>query len=296
MKLLICPKSKDIEREINLGITSFLLGITGFTTNQNCCFDLDEIKQIQDRYPNIEIFLLLNKNIFNHELEMIEEMLKKIDTMTIAGIFFYDQAILSIHQRLNLNTPLVWNQTHMVTNYNTCSYYYNQGVMYGVLAGEITLDEMLEIRQKTKMKLIVTILGYPVMSHSNRKLLKNYFAFTKEEKKQDMYTLKEPHKEELYLVKEDESGTSFYEGLLLNGTEALCSLIEADFSYALIFENEIADDKLEKIIPLYKDMLDKTSFTDKEKTSYIEISKKILESDYTGFFFKKTIYKVKRND
>ena len=32
----------------------------------------------------------------------------------------------------------------MVTNYNTCNYYYDKGCEYGVVSSEITLDEINE--------------------------------------------------------------------------------------------------------------------------------------------------------
>ena len=31
----------------------------------------------------------------------------------------------------NIKIDLVWHQTHMVTNYNTCNFYYDNGVNYG---------------------------------------------------------------------------------------------------------------------------------------------------------------------
>ncbi len=295
MQLLVCPKTKDISFEVEQGITSFLLGLKGYTTNQDCCYTLEELKDLLNKYPHIEVFILLNKNLFNKDLLNIEEILKELDKLSLKGIFFYDQAILSIHQRLALKTPLVWNQTHLVTNYNTCNYYLNQGVSYALLASEITLDEMLEIRKKTSLNLMVTILGYPVMSHSHRKLLTNYFKFIHKEKDKKTYEITEPVGKQNYLVQEDETGTSFYDALLLNGTKPLFSLVEADFSYGVIFEKEIDNKKLSKIIPLYQKIMKQGKFTDEEKDSFVQEANHILQSDSTGFFYKRTIYKVKKN-
>ena len=35
-------------------------------------FTLDEIKQLLDKYPNIELFISVNKNIFNDEINDLE--------------------------------------------------------------------------------------------------------------------------------------------------------------------------------------------------------------------------------
>lgn len=295
MKLMVCPKGKDITSSWKLGVTSYLVGLKGFSTNCDCSVTVEEIHSMIEKYPNIELFILINKNIFNHELETIEQELKRLEKESVKGIFFYDQAILSIHQRFGLKHPLVWNQTHMVTNYNTCNYYLEQGVEYGLVAGEITLDEILEMKKKTKMKLIVPILGYAIMSHSNRKLLSNYFQFIGKEKKKKQYSLTEANQEHSYFVEEDQTGTSFYEGVLLNGTEALFSLLEQRIPYVLIYEKGIENKVLEGIIPLYLELIQKGLLTEEEKEAYLCQSKKILNSNHTGFFFKKTIYKVKKN-
>lgn len=295
MKLLVSPKEKDLSKRINQGVTSFLVGLTGFCTNCDCTFSLEELKKFRKEYPFIELFLIMNKNLFNQEIPVVEELLTELNSLSIHGIFFYDQAILSIHQRLHLKTPLVWNQTYMVTNYNTCNYYYQQGVEYGVLASEITLDEMLEIQEKSKMKLMATILGYPAMSHSNRKLLSNYFSFIQKEKEKKYYHITEPKKEHPYFLEEDSTGTSIYEGLLLNGTGPLFSLKEAGIAYGILVEKEIDDEKLDLIIPMYLEIMKKDHISDSEKEKYLQKSITILKSDYTGFFYRKTIYKVKRN-
>lgn len=291
MNLLVCPKTKDLSLDIKRGITSFLLGVEEFTTNQEASFTLDELKEIKKTYPNIEIFLLLNKNLENREIEKTEKLLKEVDTLGLQGIFFYDQAILSIHNRLGLKTPLVWNQTHLVTNYNTCNYYYDKGCSYALVAGEITLDEILEIKEKTKLGLMVTILGYPIMSHSKRRLLTNYFKFLDKNKLKKRYEIKE--KERFFYVEEDDTGTSFYEGRLLNGTKALFSLLEKDFPYVVVFEKGIDDEKLDFILPLYLKILTKKNWTKEEQEEVISSSIEKLESDYTSFFYEETIYRVK---
>ena len=35
----------------------------------------------------------------------------------------------------------------MVTNYNTCNYYYDKGVNFAYISNEITLEEMIEIKK-----------------------------------------------------------------------------------------------------------------------------------------------------
>ena len=296
MKLLVCPKDKDIAKEIARGTSSFLLGVKSYTTNQDCCFTVGEIKDIRKKYPSIEIFLLMNKNLYNDEIESLKKTLQTLDTFALQGIFFYDQAILYLHQKLGLKTPLVWNQTHLVTNYNTCNYYQQQGCSYALLAGEITLDEMLTIKKNTSLSLMVTVLGYPVMSHSRRKLLTHYFKYLKKPKTKDRYQIKETMKDTTYFLREDETGTSFYQGKCLNGSRPLFTLKENDFSYGVVFEQSMEEATLDQIIPLFHTILNNDFPKEEDRDKIVKQSVELLESDNTGFFYQSTIYKVKKNE
>ncbi|MEG1495675.1 MAG: U32 family peptidase [Bacilli bacterium] len=296
MKLMVCPNNRDIKEQLNLGVKSFLFGVKDFSINDNNALTLENIISFRKEYPNIELFLSMDKNLFNNELELTRELLVKFNELEIAGIFFYDQAILNIWQELALTVPLVWNQTHLVTNYNTCNYYSELGVKYGLLANEITLEEMLEIRSKSKLLLMVNLLGYPVMAHSKRKLLTNYFNYTKSFQEDRIYTLKEPNKDDKYLIKENNIGTCLYNGLLFHATSSLFDYVKQDFAYGIIYMENISSSKINEVITIYQEILKGNTYSSLEQAELIRVVNNILESNNTGFLYKKTIYKVKRND
>ncbi|MEG2564539.1 MAG: U32 family peptidase [Bacilli bacterium] len=296
MKLMVCPNNRDIKEQLNLGVKSFLFGVKDFSINDNNALTLENIISFRKEYPNIELFLSMDKNLFNNELELTRELLVKFNELEIAGIFFYDQAILNIWQELSLTVPLVWNQTHLVTNYNTCNYYSELGVKYGLLANEITLEEMLEIRSKSKLLLMVNLLGYPVMAHSKRKLLTNYFNYTKSFQEDRIYTLKEPNKDDKYLIKENNIGTCLYNGLLFHATSSLFDYVKQDFAYGIIYMENISSSKINEVITIYQEILKGNTYSSLEQAELIRVVNNILESNNTGFLYKKTIYKVKRND
>lgn len=289
MKLLVVPNNLDFDRFRALGVHSFLVGVREFSTNFKTSLSVDEIRSLCEKYPKEEIFLSFNKNLFNRELPVVETILKELDSLPIAGIFFYDLAILQLAQELHLKIPLVWNQTHLVTNYQTCNYYYHKGVQYALLSSEITLEEMLEIRNHTDMKLMVTIFGYPVIAHSKRKLLTNYFSSIEEVKEDKPYEVRESVNHEPYLLKESGTGTTIFYHRFLNGTEPLFTLCDADFSYGLVYED--GDESLmTQVIQTFQNII----AGKEEKNHAISYMNSLLGS-YTGFFYKKTIYKVKKH-
>lgn len=289
MKLLVVPNNLEFNRFRDLGVHSFLVGIRDFSTNFKTSLSVDEIRDLCEKYPEEEIFLSFNKNLFNHELPVVESILKELDSLPIAGIFFYDLAILRLAQELHLKIPIVWNQTHLVTNYQTCNYYFREGVSYALLSSEITLEEMLEIKKHTDMKLMATIFGYPIIAHSKRKLLSNYFASIQEEKEERPYEIQECVGHDPYLLREDSTGTTFFYHRLLNGTEPLFALKDANFSYGLVYED--GDEPLmREVIETFQNII--AGKEDKENA--VSRMNSFIGS-YTGFFYKKTIYKVKKN-
>lgn len=287
MKLLIVPKNLELDRFISKGYNSFLFGLDKFSNNMINSIDMDKIEELKNKYANINIFISINKNLFNDEINDITKILIKLNKINISGVLFYDLGIINICKKNNLSIPLIWNQTYMVTNYNTCNYYNNMGCNGAVLASEITLDEVIEICSKTNLNLFVNLFGYPVMAHSNRKLLSNYFTYINKEKNKSQYMISEPLKNEKYIVKEDNTGTSFYNGVLLNASKPLVELRDI-INYGIVTE-DVDSNIFNTIIDSYQTIINK-----KETSStFSDLSK--LIGDYTGFFYKKTIYKVKKN-
>lgn len=286
MKLLIEPKDTNLDRFISLGYDSFLIGIKDLSNNIDNAIPVDEILELRDKYKDIKLFIVMNKNIFNNELGIVLEVLEKLNNK-IDGLLFYDLSILRLVKKNNLNIPLVWNQTYMVTNYNTCNYYKEMGCEYALLASEITIDEIKEIREKSNIKLMLNIFGYPVMSHSNRKLISNYFNFINKEKEKNKYTITEVNKDTPYIVKEDKTGTSFLYGNLLNGTSALIELKDLDIDYVIARE-DVDSDLFYKVLDNFNSIINNNY-----KDDIVDEMNKLI-GEYTGFFYKKSIYKVKK--
>ena len=283
MKFAIITNSiNNILEYTKIGASAFIFGLKNYSSGYNNEVTIDEIREIRETYSG-ELFIAINKNIFNRELEELETIMKELDNLNINGILFYDMAILSIKKRLGLNIPLVWNQTHMVTNYNTCNYYLEKGCEYGVLSSEITLEEINEIKEKTKMKLFLNVLGYQIMGYSRRHLLDNYFKSTDKKRDNNSYIIKNNGDE--YIIQEEENGNALYFGKPLNGS-VIVNQVKVD--YLILNDNNFEKDIFIKAFMLFKELLDT-----KDESIIKEIDK--LVGDNRGFFFTKTIYKVKKD-
>lgn len=291
MELIVIPNSVDqISFYKECGSKLFILGLEDYCINYPSA-SLEQIKELSNKY---QLFISINKNLFNNELSDLKEKLIELSHLPITGILFYDLGVLNIVRENNISVNLVWHQTHMVTNYNTCNFYYEKGVKYGFLANEITLDEIIEIKKHTNMKLMVNCFGYPIMSHSRRMLLTNYFKSIQKEKEDRVYHLE--NMDEDYLLKESKNGASILYGKLINGTRPLFDLAENNIDYCVLDMQEVDQKIGEKVLNKYQYIVKNYSIITADEKENIIKNMNNLIGDSTNFFYKKTIYKVKKDN
>ncbi len=282
MKLLVEPMNKE---NLEFNCDGLILAIKDYAVESNTYFTLDEIKNIRDSF-NGGIFVKLNKNLMNDDISFVKDILVQLDKMNITGVFFYDLAVLELKRELNLNIDLVWNQTHMVNNYKTCNYYYSKGVKYALLGKEITLDEILEIINLSDITSMVEVVSKPSVAFSKRKLVSNYYKDMGIDGSNEII-VNEKVSNLNFDIKEDSNGTVFFLDLITNGTSIIRDLYDNGCSYIIMREygidnfRELVNDTMEYIKDSCSDL------------SYVLKYKKL--GDSTNFFFKKTIYRVKKN-
>lgn len=286
MKLLVMPSSIKQINEIIDNIDGVIVGIDELCINMPVNFTKEEVFEIIDicNKNNKEIFISLNKNMFNSDLDYLKEILLELDKKEINGIMYYDIAIVNMKQELGLKTVLVWNQEHLTTNYLTSNYWYDFGAKYTYLSSEITIEEINEIKEKASAKLMVTLFGYLPMFVSRRHLVKNYL---------DTFELKDDSKINIlekegnkYQIIDSKDGTVAYSSHILNGiTEVLNTKVD----YMVLNSFSIDDDKFKEVVYMFKTV---------STNNVIEYKEKIDSMFKTnlGFLYKETIYKVKRND
>lgn len=263
-----------------------ILPLEGYAVESNIFFSIEEIEAICKEFRG-DIFLKLNKNLMNEDIEKVRDILVRLDKLNITGIFFYDLAVLQLKKELGLSVDLVWNQTHMVNNYKTCNYYYSKGVKYALLGKEITLDEIKEIITKSNITSMVEVVSRPSVAFSKRKLVSNYYKdLGKSGDKNLKVTEKVTNSD--YDVVEDCNGTSFYLDAVTNGTGIIKDLYDAGCQYIIFREYGLEDYFDELIIETKKYIL--SGCLEKD---YVLKYRKL--GDSTNFFFKKTIYRVKKN-
>lgn len=284
MKLLIIPKSIDQIESLIEDIDGVIVGIKDLSINQPAYFTLDEIKKINEIIKNNgkEIFVSLNKNMFNKDLEILEYTLLQLDNLKLNGILYYDIAIVNFKKNLKLVTPLVWNQEHLTTNYLTSNFWYEYGAKYTMLSSEITIDEINEIALNANAKTMVPIFGYLPMFVSRRHLVKNYLDTFKIKDDSNINYIKKEDK--MYAIIDSNDGTIAYSNKCLNGINETLKL---NVDYIVLNSFNINNATFKRVVSMYNIVNESNVQEFKEEID------KMLDTD-TGFLYKETIYEVKK--
>lgn len=285
MDLIVKVKSyRNLDNYIKMGANAFLFGIKDFSINSLTNLNIRKLKKIKDKYKNIKIYISVDKNMFNKDLDKLTKFLINVDNLNLDGIFFYDLGIYYIKEKYNLKTPLVWNQNYFVNNYETCNYYYSKGIKYGVISNEITKEEIEKIVKNTKMNMFINVFGYQMMSYSKRKLVSNYFRFLKRLNFKKYHKLIENKR--TFIIKEEKYGTCFLSDYVLCYVNYLNYFKSIGVKGVILNEELIDKDIFLNIIKMYKENID-------DENNYYDKIKKLIPNIDLGFLNTKTIYKVK---
>ncbi len=273
MKTLIIPSSL---KQMSLACDGVIIGIKDLSVNMPAYFNLEDLKTIDK-----EVFVCLNKNMHNSDIDYLKKTLIKLNNYNIKGVIFYDLAIPNLAKKLNLNYNLVWSQEHMTNNYYTINFWYNQNVKYTWVSNDITLREMQEIKKNTKAKLMVTLFGYLPIFTSKRNLVKNYLkTFDLQDESQINYMEKEG---KIYPLV-DQNGTVVYTDFILDGLKEKLLL---DYDYIVLNSFLIDDDKFSKVVDIFNNV------NEKNKDILNEQLNDLFDNLKKGFFYQETVYKVK---
>lgn len=277
MKLLGVIRDNNFLEYLDNGLDGIILPLENFSVDYFKYYSISDIRECRKSTDKL-LYIVINKMIFNNELDNLLSVLKELESIKIDGVFFYDLAVLNLVRENNLSINLIYNGTHMVTNSDTINLYYDLGVKGAYLSNEITKDEALNIRNNTKSDLFILLLGNPVVAMSRRSLLASYFV-NKNKSKNEIITIKEPKSGQEFLVKEDSNGTTFFYNRRLNLSNVYKELVDFGINYGIIEQGDYSSDE-------YKELINAFVNFDKQKIDE-------LAGHNRGFLYRETIYKVK---
>lgn len=289
MKLMIMPNSLDMVKNMIDKYDAVMIGIENLSINMPKYYSYEEFKEMYDicKQNGKEVFVALNKNMHNKDLDYLKEIMFKLEYLDVSGIMYYDVALVNIKLENNLKTSLVWGQEHLTTNAITSNFWNSYGADYTLVSSEITSDEVLEMQKESKSKLIVTVFGHLPMFVSERHLVKNYLkTFDLKDNSEINYI---ENSGNIYPIIDNDLGTISYSSHVLNGINEVLKFREIGINYILLNPFLISDNDFKIVLDLFN------SVNRDNVENYSKQIEEMFNTDY-GFFNKETIYKVKKND
>lgn len=268
-------KINDV-KELTYPADGYILGIDTFSYLFGKTFGVEDIKKIKKENTDKEIYVSVNKMIFNDEIEDYKKILMEIDNLSIDGIIVGDIAALTY----KLKTNVILDQMHLNNSYYTINHYKNNGASGIMLTNDITLNDINVIHDNTNTLLFKQVFGYPHLSTSNRRLVTNYLTHFNLENESRSYEISEQNSDSYYKIIEDDFGTHILGEKPIN---LLSVYDKLNVDYAVI-DGYLLDD--------IKMVLEAFLNNDLSKIKKIEE----LYNTNDGFINKETIYKVKNDE
>jgi putative protease len=141
-------------------------------------FTLEEINDgltFARRY-NKKVYVTVNILAHNRDLQQLPAYLEKLEEIQVDGLIISDPGIIKLSQRYAPSLPLTLSTQASVSNYEAAAFYRDLGVKRIVLARELSLEEIQEIKERVDIEIEMFIHGAMCVSYSGRCLLSHYMT------------------------------------------------------------------------------------------------------------------------
>lgn len=265
-------------------------------------FTIEEMKEGIEFAHNLGKKVYVTINIFPHNNDLIglPEYIKKLREINVDAVIVSDLGIFSIVKEVAPDLEIHISTQANNTNYKSAETWYKLGASRVVLARELTLDEIREIRDKVPedLELEAFVHGAMCISYSGRCLLSNYM--TNRDSNRGMcahpcrykyYLVEEKRPGQYFPVFEDERGTYIMNSQDLCMIEYIPELIRAGISSFKIEGRMKSSYYVASVVKAYREAIDsyyELGDNYKFNPKWLEdVSKSSHREFSTGFYFGK---------
>ena len=305
-ELLVTPHSvAHLEQLIEAGADAFLIGEQQFALRLAGEFTIEDIEKSVTlaHASGKKIYVSMNGLYHNDKVELLRPYMEKLAAIGVDGIPFGDPAVVMAKREAGLDIPLHWNTETTATNWFTANYWGKRGANRAVLARELSMEEVIEIKENAEIAIEVQVHGMTCMFQSKRSLLGNYFLYQDKameienrSKNKNMF-LHDKERHNKYPIYEDLNGTHIFSPNDMCIIDELNELMDAGVDSFKIDGVLQEADYVTKVTQLYRQAVDAymesadayEGIKDDLLEQIEEIQPELRPLD-TGFFFKETVY------
>lgn len=305
-ELLVTPHSvAHVEHLIEAGADAFLIGEQKFGLRLPGEFTISDIEMVVSlaHTANKKVYVAMNALFHNDKVDALQPYMEKLASLGVDGITFGDPAVVMAKREAGLDIPLHWNTETTATNWFTANYWGKRGANRAVLARELSMEEIIEIKENAEVAIEVQVHGMTCMFQSKRSLLGNYFLYQDKameienrSKNKNMF-LHDKERHNKYPIFEDTNGTHIFSPNDMCIIDELNELIDAgidSFKIDGILQTQAYVTKVTNLyrqaIDAYVESPDVYDDVKQDLLTEIEEMQPELRPLDTGFFFKETVY------
>jgi U32 family peptidase len=305
-ELLVTPVSvSDIETLALAGADAFMIGEQRYGLRLAGEFSREDVAEaIKAAHKHgKKVYVAMNALFHNDKISELDDYIAFLQEAGADAVVFGDPAVLMAAREVAPDMLLHWNTETTATNWYTCNYWGRKGAKRAVLARELSMDTIVEMKENAEVEIEVQVHGMTCMFQSKRSLLGNYFEYRgkameiENRKEQRNMFLHDEERHNKYPIYEDENGTHIMSPNDMCIVDELGEMIEAGIDSFKIDGVQKSSDYILEVTKLYRKAIDlcvedEVQY-DKQKDGFLEEAKSLQPENRpldTGFFFKETVY------
>ncbi|MGG5254952.1 peptidase U32 family protein [Neobacillus sp. SM06] len=305
-ELVVTPMSvNDILPFIEAGADAFVVGEQRYGLRLAGEFSREEVKKAIDlaHSKGKKVYVAMNAIFHNEKVEELKDYLRFVKDANADAVIFGDPAVLMTAKEVAPNMKLHWSTETTGTNWYSCNYWGRKGAKRAVLAREINMDAIVEIKEHAEVEIEVLVHGMMCMFQSKRSLLGNYFEYQgkamkieNHQARKNMF-LHDKERGNKYPIFEDENGTHIMSPNDVCIIDELQDMLEAGVDSFKIDGILKSSEYIQEVTKAYRQAIDlyfeDPDRYDDKKDELLAHLEEIQPSNRpldTGFFFKETVY------
>ena len=275
-------------------LASKRFGLRTFAGN----FDSEELAWAVDFVHGAGKKIYITINIIPHDSDFdgLEDYIRQLDNLGVDAVIVADLGVMQVVKRVAPNLDIHVSTQANVTNSETAKFYASLGAKRIILARELSLEEIKNIRNELPRDVELECFGHGAMciSYSGRCLLSTFMTGRDANRGACVqacrwnYTIRETNKTEEYPIEEDSKGTYILNSHDMCMIEYLDQLRDAGISSIKVEGRMKSEYYVANIINAYRKALDYMQ-THEEYNLPKEIADEVNKSSHrtysTGFFF-----------
>lgn len=173
---------EKLEYAIRYGATAVYLGVVDFSLRamrKGEIITLDNLKTAVSLAHSLgaKAYLTLNIFAFNNDIKLLESSIERLKESNPDAVIVSDFGIINLVKKYMPETPLHISTQTNTLNYESVKFWRDFGASRVILARELSISDIAEIRQKVPdIELESFVHGSQCVSFSGRCLLSDYFT------------------------------------------------------------------------------------------------------------------------